>query len=116
MALNQFQTFHSAWLKGNYQRDRDFILKVAENNPLRKFGEGTGGNASGLRPYYDGSIAIGYGFDLLVNSIHYVRYFLSTVGIVLTRQQENQIIPARNNPPPPPPPHLPPFFYLAVTT
>src|SRR5260221_13154094 len=98
MALNQFQTFHSAWLKGNYQRDRDFILKVAENNPLRKFGEGTGGNASGLRPYYDGSIAIGYCFDLLVNSIDYVRYFLSTVGIVLTQQQENQIIAARNNP------------------
>src|SRR5258706_13956875 len=39
-----------------------------------------------------------YGFDLLVNAIDYVRYFLNTVGIVLTQQQENQIIAARNNP------------------
>src|SRR5687767_5357248 len=90
--------FHTTWMKGNYQLDRDFLLKVAENNALRKFGEGTGGSDSGLRPYYDGSIAIGYGFDLLQNSIAYVRHFLGTIGITLTPAQEVQIGTARADP------------------
>src|SRR6185436_11163846 len=94
MALN----FHTSWFRSSYQADRNFLLKVAENDPLRRFGEGTGGSASGLKPYYDGSIAIGYGFDLLNNSIAYVRYFLGTVGITLTQQQENQITAAKRNP------------------
>ena len=50
-------------LAGSYKDDRDFGLKVSENNPLRK-----GEDLSGLRAHLDkkNSLAIGYGFDLLV--------------------------------------------------
>jgi hypothetical protein len=53
---------NSAWITGSYVGDRDFLLKVAENNELRR-----GTDLSGLAPHFDGkvSLALGYGFDLL---------------------------------------------------
>jgi hypothetical protein len=53
----------------SYQADRDLSIKISENDPLRR-----GDNLTDLKPYFDekakngGSIAIGYGFDLLVHS------------------------------------------------
>jgi hypothetical protein len=47
-----------------YQGERNFLLKVAENDTLRT-------TFSPLAAHFDGnnSIAIGYGFDLLSKSI-----------------------------------------------
>ena len=86
---------HTNWISfiPSYQSDRDFLLKVAENNQLFS------GQSKGLTPYYEGkSIAIGYGFDLLANSIDYVVYFLGTIGITLTQAQKDQITAAKSNP------------------
>jgi Ca2+-binding RTX toxin-like protein len=58
---------HTDWEYGSYFNDRDWFIKVKENAPLAN------GDLSGLHPHFDGrmdgrgSIAIGYGFDLLVN-------------------------------------------------
>jgi len=65
MALTGLQT---NWQNGSYLNDRDRFIKENEN-----LGLANGSDLSGLRPHFDGrddgrgSIAIGYGFDLLVN-------------------------------------------------
>jgi hypothetical protein len=54
---------HTDWQQGSYKADRDYRLKVLEDNELRK-----GTNLKGLRPHLDkigSSIVIGYGLDLL---------------------------------------------------
>jgi hypothetical protein len=59
---------HTDWEYGSYLNDRDWFIKVKENALLAN-----GTDLSGLHPHFDGrtdgrgSIAIGYGFDLLVN-------------------------------------------------
>ncbi|MEJ6022380.1 beta strand repeat-containing protein [Ramlibacter sp. PS4R-6] len=62
-------SFNTNYIKGSYAADLLFFLKVSENNPLRLFGEGLGGNSSGLKPHIDSvqSVAIGYGYDLIQN-------------------------------------------------
>ncbi len=65
MALTGLNT---NWGSGFYLNDRDVFIKDRENYRLAH-----GTSFSGLRPHFDGrddgrgSIAIGYGFDLLVN-------------------------------------------------
>ncbi len=78
MALSGLNT---NWLKGSFELDRNYLLKVAENNGLR-----LGTDLSGLKPHYDGkdSIALGYGLDLLTNDLDKVKIYLSAVGITLT--------------------------------
>ena len=55
---------HTNWSRGSYQADRDWEIKLSENAGLA-----TGNDLSGLKPYDDGNITIGYGYDLSVNSV-----------------------------------------------
>jgi hypothetical protein len=89
MALSSLNT---NWIEGSYEADRDFLLKVAENNPLR-----LGTDLSGLRPHWDtqDSIAVGYGLDLLTNSTDILRKYLKEIGITLTTEAEAVITSAR---------------------
>lgn len=63
-------TLHTNWEFGSYEQDRDEGIKQSENNTLRS------GGTKGLKSYFDplakngGSIAIGYGFDLLVRGFN----------------------------------------------
>lgn len=79
---------HNNWLKGSYQADRNFILMMGENDKLYKgIVRADESWVFGTKPYYDGSIAIGYGFDLLKNPPAYIAHFLGTVGITVTASQ-----------------------------
>lgn len=93
------QTLHTNWLKGNYQADREFLIKVPENESLWRLSEGLPlGTTKGLTPYFDSaanSIALGYGFDLRSNTPAYVSYFLQSVGITLTPAQMGQVLRGR---------------------
>jgi hypothetical protein len=55
MALKQLNT---VWTQGSYEADQRFIIKKAENLSARLDAHFDGGN----------SIAIGYGYDLLLHS------------------------------------------------
>ena len=68
---------HTNWDFGSYYNDRDNYIKSRENPIL------FGGNTSDLTPYYDGSIAIGYGFDLLVRSDAEINKFFADSGLNL---------------------------------
>ena len=72
------KSLHTNWILGSYQQDRDDMIKESENNPLR-----LGTSLSGLRPLRDGanSIAIGYGFDLLVRNNTEINTYLTAVGL-----------------------------------
>jgi len=59
MALSNLNT---NWVNGSYMDDLYFTIKSLENPDL------LAGYVTSITPYYDGSIAIGYGLDLLVNS------------------------------------------------
>ena len=67
-------TPHANWALGSYLADRNDFIKRLENPLLAN------GNLSYLQPYYDGSIAIGYGFDLLQRSVASVRSYITGVG------------------------------------
>lgn len=85
-------TLHTNWLKGSYKEDRDYIIRMGENDQLYKGIKHSGESwVFGTRPYNDGSIAIGYGFDLLANKPGYIAYFLGTVGISVTAAQIDAI-------------------------
>ncbi len=62
---------HTNWLNGSYYLDRNALLKARENPDLKN------NLTNGLTPYYDGSMAIGYGFDLLVRDRNEINHFLS---------------------------------------
>jgi GH24 family phage-related lysozyme (muramidase) len=72
---------HTGWTQGSYEADRDLSIKTSENDSLLN------GGVKGLRPYFDpkakngGSIAIGYGFDLLVNSNAKINKYLTSAGL-----------------------------------
>ena len=55
MALTNLNT---NWVLGSYFNDRDYYIK-SEENPFLFVGQ-----ARYLKPYYDGSMAIGYGLEL----------------------------------------------------
>ncbi len=83
---------HNDWLKGSYKEDRDFIIRMGENDKLYKGIKLPGESwVFGTKPYNDGSIAIGYGFDLLKNRPAYIAHFLGTVGISVTAAQIDTI-------------------------
>ena len=65
---------HANWQNGSYNADRDYAIKWAENAIL------AGGGTKGLTAYYDGSIAIGYGFDLLQNDNDTINSYLTTAN------------------------------------
>lgn len=91
-------TLHTNWLKGSYQGDRDYIIRMGENDKLYKGIKNPGESwVFGARPYNDGSIAIGYGFDLLANPPDYIAYFLGTVGISVTAVQIDTIMAGVRN-------------------
>jgi len=89
MALSSLNT---NWIRGSYEADRDFLLKVAENDPLR-----LGTDLSGLSPHWDtkDSIALGYGLDLLTNPADRLRTYLAAIGITLTAEAESVITSAK---------------------
>jgi Ca2+-binding RTX toxin-like protein len=82
---------HNDWVFGTYTADRDGWIKF-EENPILK-----GGGTYGLKPYYDGSIAIGYGFDLLVRSDAEINKFLADagLGIMLSEADKNLLAAGR---------------------
>ena len=51
---------HTDWVKGSYLNDRNYFVGQKEN-PSGPY----------TRPYYDGSIAIGYGFDLMCIPLYF---------------------------------------------
>ncbi len=89
---------HTTWTTGSYQTDRDFLLKVAENNALRIDG------ITNLNAQFDGnnSIAIGYGFDLLVNDDNAIRARFTVLNqqigsnVTLTEADAGQLRIARD--------------------
>ncbi len=66
---------HKNWGNGSYETVRDEEIKLSENAEL------LGGDLSKLAPYVDGSIAIGYGFDLLVRSNAEINAYLTAAGL-----------------------------------
>jgi hypothetical protein len=68
-------TAHTNWSQGSYRNDRDALLRVLENRDLAR------GNLLYLHPYFDTSIAIGYGFDLLSRDVPEIQYYLSQTNV-----------------------------------
>ena len=66
---------HTNWDNGSYANDRNSTLKQNENPLLAN------NDLSYLRPYYDGSIAIGYGYDLLVRDNAAINQFFTRMGL-----------------------------------
>ncbi len=101
---------HTNWKYGSYEKDRNQEIKRSENDDLR------GGDLSWLKYYDEGaaSIAIGYGFDLLVRDDAEINAYLtdSSVGLsalsaadatllAQARAQRDALTDAeRENPPP----------------
>jgi len=89
MAINLHTTYGLNPSDSTYRGERNFLLKVAENNALRLFSEGKpGGSDAGLRVHLDskGRLAIGYGYDLLANKDIAVED-LTPAGAILTPTQ-----------------------------
>ena len=82
MSLN---TLHTNYLYGSYQNDLRFLLKVAENNPLRLHPN----DASYLSVTTDSRNrpVIAYGYDLIANRGQRAIDDLTAVGVMLTAGQ-----------------------------
>lgn len=88
----------------NYASQRDDFLKSYEN-PFLAAGNpgytithnGVVHNFSYLNPYYDGSIAIGYGYDLLVHTEAQINTEFAAVGGTITAQGHALLAQARTN-------------------
>lgn len=76
MALTNLNT---NWVRSSYYNDRDYYIKYLENRPLL-----IDGDTRYLKPYYDGSMAIGYGFDLLVHSDVQINKFFADAGLSMS--------------------------------
>jgi hypothetical protein len=68
---------HTTFRLGTYEADRNDPIKKSENQFLVQ------GDLSQLQPHFDKkrSIAIGYGLDLLNNSIATINDFLNRTGV-----------------------------------
>src|SRR4030066_2421371 len=66
---------HTNWENVSYTTDRNQFLKEHENPIL------AGGGSYGLTPYFDGSLAIGYGYDLLVRTNAQINSLLTSMGM-----------------------------------
>ena len=79
---------HTNWYHGSFNADLEYLLKVAENNPLRLHSTNT--------DYLDvgtdskGRSVIGYGYDLFANRLH-SDTDLTAVGVVLTEAQKTAL-------------------------
>jgi len=75
---------HTNWTQGSYEADRDLAIKISENDRLRTL---MPDGLLTLKPYFDqnasngGSIAIGYGFDLLVHNNAQINTYLAAAGL-----------------------------------
>jgi len=81
---------HTNWKLGSYEKDRDEEIKRSENDPLRLLQ-----NLNGLKPQVDKtgkSLAIGYGFDLLVRGNAEINKYLTSVGLGLLSTQDAQLL------------------------
>lgn len=69
---------HQNWRLGSYESDLFDFIKRWENDPLR-----LNPNATNIPPTWDGgdSIAIGYGFDLLVRLNQEINNILTQAGM-----------------------------------
>ena len=86
-------TLHAAFGLGSYEADRNQLIKLRENDQLLLKGD-----LSQLRPHFDNkrSLAIGYGLDLLTNSIATINDFLDRTGVPpLSQHDMGLIITAR---------------------
>jgi Ca2+-binding RTX toxin-like protein len=90
MALTNF---HTDWEQGTYEADRNHSIKIAENDEL------LGGNLIYLKPYPDktarngaGSIAIGYGFDLLAHSNPEINDYLIAADLPTLSDHDKQLL------------------------
>src|ERR1035438_7348843 len=88
MTISQWNTNFS---HGSYTADLQSFLKSEENKKLLN------GDLSQLKPYFDGSIAIGYGFDLLVHSNTEINAFLADIGLGPLSTQDAQLLDATRN-------------------
>ncbi|MCC6143926.1 MAG: hypothetical protein IT368_08980, partial [Candidatus Hydrogenedentes bacterium] len=77
---------HTNWKYGSYENDRNEEIKTFENSLLK------GGGTYGLTAYYDGSIAIGYGFDLLVRNNSEINSYLSAIGLGALSTSDAQLL------------------------
>lgn len=84
-------TPHTNWTNGSYANDLEAFIKARENPSLAN------GNLRYLHPYYDGSIAIGYGFDLLVRATTSVQNYIAGVGGTVTQTGINLLNTYRND-------------------
>jgi hypothetical protein len=71
---------HTDWVKGSYLNDRNYFMKQKEN-PTGPY----------TRPYYDLSIAIGYGFDLIQHSASEITAYLNRVNDALGLQGTQRV-------------------------
>jgi len=77
MPITQWNTnFNSG-----YDADLQKLLKSEENPVLADPNSSPSDIAKYLKPYFDGSIAIGYGFDLFVHSNVEINSFLADIGL-----------------------------------
>ncbi|MGH8654679.1 MAG: hypothetical protein ACREYE_22060 [Gammaproteobacteria bacterium] len=82
------KTHHTDWLKGSYQDGLYFLLKVAENNPLRV----NPTDPEQLEPHLDSKnrLAIGYGYDLERNKSR-AKEDLKAAGVTVSDKAEDII-------------------------
>lgn len=84
MSLSNLKTnFNLDLANPTYQGERNFLIKVAENNPLRLYPN----DPKNLKPHLDSNdrLAIGYGYDLEKNKTNVVADF-AKIGITLARR------------------------------
>lgn len=83
---------HTNWTNGSYEADRNLSIKISENDKLFE------GDLTQLKPYFDplakngGSIAIGYGFDLLVHSNAQINTYLAAAGLGALSTHDAQLL------------------------
>jgi RTX calcium-binding nonapeptide repeat (4 copies) len=91
-------TLNTNFESGSYAGDRNNLIKIRENEVLATPTSSSANIQLQLRPHFDGkrSLAIGYGLDLLNNSVATINGHLSRVGIApLSQHDIGLIITAR---------------------
>ncbi len=82
--MASFLNLHTYTSLAGYSADLLNFLKVEENFKL--YSPPT--SAQHLAPYFDGSIAVGYGIDLRVNSIATINKWLAAANLSLSQQDQ----------------------------
>jgi hypothetical protein len=81
-------TLHTNFQFGSYESDRNAFIKQKENDVLANLNSAPARIQQQLRPHFDEkrSLAIGYGLDLLTNTIATINDFLNRTGQPLLSQ------------------------------